>query len=120
MIDIKDTGKFLAPILLDPEKYNGKKFAAATAYYTPAELVDGWKKITGKEVHYVKTKFEVPEGPLAPETVKLLDDTMNGGLMEDYGLFGPTGRSDLEWTLKQMDDVPTTWEEFVKANEPWF
>jgi hypothetical protein len=34
MIDITDTGKFLAPILLNPKKYNGKSFTCATAFYT--------------------------------------------------------------------------------------
>jgi hypothetical protein len=41
---------------------------------------------------------------------------------EEFSYFGPTGRKDLEWTLKQMmgNEKPTTWEEFVRKNEPWF
>ena len=34
--------------------------------------------------------------------------------------FGPNGQADLEWTQAQVKDNLTTWEEFVKSNEPWF
>jgi hypothetical protein len=52
MIDITDTGKFLAPILLNPQKYNGKSFTCVIAFYSPLQLVDGWTKVTGKKVTY--------------------------------------------------------------------
>ena len=115
MIDIADTGKFLAPILLDPEKYDGKSFPAATAFYTSKEIVDVWTKITGKKVEFVQTSAEMTNAALPPEMVEGLK-----GLINDCAYYGPTGVKDLEWVLAQMDDVPTSWEDFVKANGPWF
>lgn len=118
MIDINDTGKFLVPILLDPDKYHKTSFTAATAFYTPAEMVRGWTKITGKEMKFVQADSGSSNQALPPETAKMLKD--GAGLIDEYHYYGPTGQKDLEWTLAQLDDSPTTWEKFVEANEPWF
>ena len=101
---------------MDPDKYNGKNFTAATAYYTPAEMIQVWEKVTGKKIKFAKAGF-LGSGPL-PEAAKMLKE--GEGLIEKYGMYGPTAREDLEWTLKQLDEPPTVWEDFVKANEPWF
>lgn len=117
LIDIDDTGKFPAPALLHPENYNGTNFTAATAFYTAQEMVDGWTKVTGKEVRFVALGDRSADSTL-PDAQKLqLKESLG---LTDYGYFGPTGAKDLEWTLAQMTDVPTTWEEFVKKHEPWF
>ena len=42
------------------------------------------------------------------------------GLVSDYAYYGPSGKEDLAWTLAQMDEEPTSWRDFVEANEPWF
>lgn len=115
MLDITDTGKFLAPILLDPVKYDSKAFTCATGFYTPLELVDGWTKVTGKKVLYEQS------GPA--EANRNLTAEMQHKLMkmlDDSSYFGPTGMADLKWTLAQMKEAPTSWVEFLRANEPWF
>ncbi|KAL9593035.1 MAG: hypothetical protein Q9219_007693, partial [cf. Caloplaca sp. 3 TL-2023] len=116
LIDITDTGKFLVPVLLNPDEYNGQSFTAATAFYTPAEMVEGWRKITGKRITFLQNHSE--ELGLPPEMAKMLSE--GAKLVNDYQYYGPTGRKALDWTLSQMDDKPGTWENFVKANEPWF
>lgn len=118
LIDITDTGKFLEPVLLNPDKYNGKTLTAATAFYTPQQMVDAWAKITGKNVIFIQRTGGAPMGALSPEMVKSLKEST--GLISDYSYYGPTGKKDLEWTLAQMQEEPTSWEDFVKANEPWF
>jgi hypothetical protein len=119
MIDITDTGKFLAPILLNPQKYNGKSFACATAFYTPLQLVDGWTNVTGKKVTYQQAiDVNQAKGNLTKEMHKVLKESR--GLISKYSYFGPNGRQDLEWTLAQMTETPNIWEDFVRANEPWF
>ena len=119
LISITDTGKFIAPILTNPEKYAGKVFTAATAYYTPLEMVDAWTKVTGKKVEFV----QLPHGTsrstsLSPEMRQSLQEST--GLIKDYSYYGPTGREDLEWSLAQVGEKLTSWEEFVRENEPWF
>ncbi|OBT45176.1 hypothetical protein VE00_04284 [Pseudogymnoascus sp. WSF 3629] len=118
MIDITDTGKYIAPILLDPAKYNGTRFTYATVFHTPLQLVEGWTKVTGKQVSYSLIDADASVGGFTPEMRAELKKS--AGLMDDYSYYGSTGKEDLEWTLAQVKDKLTTWEEFVQANEPWF
>jgi hypothetical protein len=117
-IDITDTGKFLEPILLNPAKYDGKNFTCATASYTPLQLVDGWTKIMGKKVVYEQTDVEKANANLTPEMQRELKKST--GLLDEYHYFGLSGEDDLRWTLAQMKEAPTTWEDFLKVNDSWF
>ncbi|KAL8880666.1 MAG: hypothetical protein Q9198_001967 [Flavoplaca austrocitrina] len=118
LIDIKDAGKFIVPALLSPDEYNGKRFTAATAFYTPAAMVEAWKKVTGKEIKLDEANPGAWGKGFPPDLLEMLKEVT--GLIEDYECYGPTGQEDLDWTLAQMDDPPTTWEKFVEENEPWF
>ncbi|KAL8719780.1 MAG: hypothetical protein Q9181_008021, partial [Wetmoreana brouardii] len=117
MIDITDTGKFVTPILLNPEKYNKTSFTAATAFYTPAAMIESWKKITGKEMKFVQA-VSASSQALPPKAAEMLK--AGAGLIEKFRMYGLTAEKDLEWTVAQLDDPLTSWEDFVKANEPWF
>ncbi|KAL4860977.1 hypothetical protein BDV12DRAFT_191380 [Aspergillus spectabilis] len=114
-IDITDTGKYLAPALSDPEKYNGARLTAASAYYSGQEIVGTWSKVSGRNVQLPRPdeyeKFAI--GPVQKGVV--------GGLLT-YGYFGPTGPEDVNWTHKQLlgGDKVTSWEEFLVRNGPWF
>lgn len=116
MIDIRDTGKFIVPILLHPENYSGASFIGATAFYTPAQLIQGWRDVTGKEIKFHRTSGGGSNLP--PEVANIMKEVV--GTIDEHRYYGVNGQKDLEWTLAQMDDSPTTWEDFVKANEPWF
>ncbi|KAH7393167.1 hypothetical protein BKA64DRAFT_755184 [Cadophora sp. MPI-SDFR-AT-0126] len=119
MIDIADTGKFIAPILLDPTRYNGKNFTCATKFLTPIQLVEGWTKVTGKTVTYsTASPDEMVSDAMTLEMRAELKKSAD--LINEFSYFGPTGQADMEWTQNQLTDRLTTWEEFVKANEPWF
>ena len=118
MIDINDTGKFLTPVLLNPAQYEGKRLTCAAAYYTPLQLVNGWAKVTGKRVVYEQTTMDDVNSNLTAEMKRELKS--NAGFMDKCSYFGPTGEDDLKWTLDQMNETPTEWEDFLKANEPWF
>ncbi len=118
LIDIRDAGKFIVPALLDPNKYNGKRFTAATAFYTPAQMVESWKKVTGKEIQLGEASDGAWGQGFPPDLLEMLKEVR--GLISEYECYGPTGQDDLEWTLAQMDDAATTWERFVQDNQPWF
>lgn len=117
MIDINDTGKYIAPVLLDPDKYNGKNFTSATQFCTPQQLIEGWTKIAGKTVTYTRSDGMTSDA-FTPEMRAELKKS--SGLFDEFSYFGPTGQADLEWTHAQLKDELITWEDFVKANEPWF
>lgn len=119
MIDITDTGKFLTPILLNATKYNGKNFTCATAFYNPLQLIEGWSKVTGIKVTYEQIGSAEKQGALTDEMHQQLKKSL--GLINIWGYFGKTGRKDLDWTLEQMSEMPTSWEEFVSGNKGhWF
>lgn len=123
LIDITEIGKYLAPILLSssPDTYNGASFVAASGYYTLAQICDGWTTITGKEVRYLDLQPGDEKFEGFPDGVKqVMKDA--AGLMRGWGLNGPTGPKDLDWTLKQVEGVGeelTSWEDFVKREPPW-
>lgn len=117
LIDIRDAGKFIAPALLNPELYHGKRFTCATAFYTLAEMAETWTKVTGKIVClHVSQKAE--EYDTLSEVQR--EELKATRALADYGYYGPTGAEDLAWTLKQVTEELRTWEEFVRDNEPWF
>ena len=120
MIDITDTGKFIAPILLNFPSVAGKSFTCATAYYTPLELCSTWSKVTGRTVTYSQVDPAIANEKLTDEMKEGLKGKDRAS--EEFSYFGPKGRKDLEWTLEQMigNEKPTAWEEFVRKNEPWF
>lgn len=101
LIDIKDTGKFITPALLQPEKYNGATFTGCAGFYTPLEIAETLSQCTGNIVAF---------------------DEVKGS--KELVYFGQKGNEDLRWTLEQMSEMEmerlTSWGEFVKANEPWF
>ena len=81
-------------------------------------MAEVWTKVTGKKVIFAQRTGGAPTGALSAEMVKSLKES--NGLVGDYSYYGPTGKKDLEWTLAQMEEKPTSWEGFVSANEPWF
>jgi NmrA-like family len=115
-IDITDIGKYLSPALRNPEKYNGARFTASTAFYSAQEIVDTWSEVSGKKI-VLPTEADIPtltDDPIKQQYARI------GNLFREWGYFGPTGQKDLEWTLAQMDEQPTTWKQFLEANGPWF
>ncbi|KAI4240544.1 MAG: hypothetical protein L6R42_011490, partial [Xanthoria sp. 1 TBL-2021] len=74
LIDIRDAGKFIVPALLDPDKYNGKRFTAATAFYTPAEMVEVWKKVTGKEIKIGQASNGAWDPGFPPDLLEMLKE----------------------------------------------
>ncbi|KAL3488074.1 hscarg dehydrogenase [Aspergillus germanicus] len=114
-IDITDTGKYLAPALHNPQKYNGARLTAASALYSAQEIVETWTRVSGRTVRLPEPE-EYEEFMIGPFQQSVL-----GGLLE-YGYFGPNGEEDVDWMHGQLmkADRVTTWEEFLVREGPWF
>lgn len=69
-------GKIIAPILIDTEKYQGKNSTCATAFYTPIQLVEGWSKVTGKQVTYK----QVGGGQIGGNMNEEMDEELKGSI----------------------------------------
>ncbi|KAH8649848.1 hypothetical protein BX600DRAFT_502226 [Xylariales sp. PMI_506] len=118
LIDIRDTGKFIEPALLDPTRYDGKNFTCATKFYTPVEMVDSWTKVTGKTVRLQSVTDGTEHSTMPEEQRRELKKA--GGLITKYSYYGPSGKADLAWTLEQLAQPPTSWERFLQDFQPWF
>ena len=81
-------------------------------------MVDSWTRVTGKKVLFVQIPGRTASASLSPAVVEMLKEST--GLINDYSYYGPTGMEDLKWTLDQVEETPTSWEDFVRTNEPWF
>ncbi|KAL3451116.1 NmrA family transcriptional regulator [Aspergillus insuetus] len=114
-IDITDTGKYLAPALHNPQKYNGARLTAASAYYSAQEIVETWSRVSGRTVRLPEPE-EYEKFMIGPFQQSVL-----GGLLE-YGYFGPSGEEDVQWMHGQLcpGDEVTAWEEFLVREGPWF
>jgi uncharacterized protein YbjT (DUF2867 family) len=117
LIDIQDTGKYLAPVLLNPDIYHGKRLTCATGYLTAPEMVETWSKVTGRAIK-LKNLESMKSSSVTTEAQSKENEAFLA--FDKYGYFGPTGEEDLFWTLEQVTEKLGTWEEFVRDNEPWF
>jgi len=114
LIDITNTGAWVAAILAEPEKYEGKVLAASEGLYTMEEVVQIMSKVTGKTVTYSQLPDEMVKGFL-PEPMKeqLFEMFL---LQRDYGYFGKDTAEQVEWAKKQTIGKLNGVEEFLVKN----
>ena len=106
-----DTGKYVGAILAEPEKYEGKLFAAATGLYSYSEIVEAMSKATGKTVQYKQLPLEVWSGFLPAESKDYLVDMFQW--IQDYGYYGPQTAELVDWSAKQARGKLTTLDEYL-------
>ncbi|KAH7406438.1 hypothetical protein DE146DRAFT_647490 [Phaeosphaeria sp. MPI-PUGE-AT-0046c] len=112
LIDITDTGKWVGAILSDPEKYNGKFFAAAEDMYTWPQACELLSKISGKTIRYQQFPDEVFKG-FFPESIS---DAMYEmwALIRDYGYYGSEQVQQVQWAKEQAQGELTSLEAWLK------
>ena len=116
LIDIMDTGKWIAGVLAQPEQYVGKTIRAATAWYTCADMARTMSKVTGKTIKHQQIPDEVFKGFLPPHTAEALLQLQQYN--RDYNYFGDKtpDREGVEWGAKQARGKLTTFEEYLEQN----
>lgn len=115
-IDITDTGKWVGAILADPDKYEGRFFAAAEKLYTMEEVAAVIGKVTGKTVRHLQLEDDVFKGVL-PEGVLKEPLFEMYVFMRDYGYFGANMREEVEWAKAQARGELVGLEEFLRAQK---
>jgi uncharacterized protein YbjT (DUF2867 family) len=111
-IDILDTGKFIAPILENPDKYAGSFFAAAEAFYTPDECAEILSRVTGKTVRHVQLPDDEVKARFPPALREALTEMWV--LNREYGYFGKEQRKLVAWAREQVGEEVTGLEAFLK------
>jgi uncharacterized protein YbjT (DUF2867 family) len=115
LIDIvADTGKFIGPILAEPEKFEGKVLSAASGLYTYGEIVQVMSRTSGKTVEY-KQVTDNPFRNMPPARADMLLSMMP--YLEECGYYGPQTKELVEATVKNAKGKLTTLEEYL-AREP--
>jgi len=109
-----DTGKWVAAILADFERYNGQVLCCATRLYSMQETVEIMSKASGKTVVYKQLPREVWSGFL-PEMMR---DHI-GDMFEHFqrsGYYGPETEERVVWSAKQARGTLTSLEEYLQAH----
>ncbi|KAI9754394.1 MAG: hypothetical protein M4579_004732 [Chaenotheca gracillima] len=109
-----DTGKYVGAILAEPDKYEGKVFAAATKLYSFEEIVEAMSKATGKTVKYNQLPESVMRGFLPPAAAEDLIQMFYW--FQDYGYYGPQSKELIEWAAQNARGKLTTLEEYLVKN----
>lgn len=107
---VADTGKFVKVALKNFDAYAGKRIHAATDYYSPSRIVAEFKEASGKEARFVQVPVDVFKGFLPPPVAQELTENML--LLEDPGYYAGAKLSH-----EDLEEKPTAWKDFVKANK---
>lgn len=114
LLDVTDTGAWIAPVLADPEAYNGKFIAAAQDLYTMEEIAGILSKVSGKTVRFTQVPDDVYKSFL-PEGMREQFFEMHL-LFRDYGYFGEGMDELVKEGRKGVKTRLNTLEEFLRNN----
>ncbi|KAF3003146.1 hypothetical protein E8E13_008783 [Curvularia kusanoi] len=114
-IDITESGKWVGAILAEPEKYEGKQFAAAAEILSMEEVVQILGRVTGKTVRYQNVPDEVFKG-FMPEGLRQELFEM-WAFQRDFGYYGTSMDEDVAWAKKQARGELTGLEAFLRKHD---
>lgn len=110
---VKDTGNFVGAILAEPDKYEGKTFCAAQAFYTLEEQVAIMSKTTGQTVVYKHVSAEEFK-----DSIPFIGEMFAQGwvALEEWGYWGPGSEESVAWAIENSRGKLTTFEEHFEEN----
>lgn len=111
-IDITDTGKWVGAILADPDKYEGKFFAAAAELLNLADAAAIVGKVTGKTVKHQQLPDEVFKGFLPEGMREPLYEMWV--LQRDYAYYGSETKELVGWAREQARGRLTGLEDYLR------
>lgn len=114
-IDITETGKWVGAVLAEPDRFEGKTFAAAAEMLTMQEVCETVSRVTGKTVRHQKLPDEVFKGFL-PEGLRQQLFEM-WVFQRDYGYYGPSMDADVRWAREKARGEVTGLEAFLRKHE---
>ncbi|PWY67994.1 hscarg dehydrogenase [Aspergillus sclerotioniger CBS 115572] len=109
-----DTGKWVAAILADFAKYEGKVLCCATALYSFTEIAETMSRVSGKTVVYRQLPEEIWRGFLPPLMVDYIADMLKS--FQDYGYYGEGTEEKVRWSAEQARGELTTLEGYLQAH----
>ncbi|KAH7087084.1 hypothetical protein FB567DRAFT_526880 [Paraphoma chrysanthemicola] len=110
----RDTGKWIAAILADFPKYEGKVLSAATELYSFNQIVDAMSKASGKPVAYNQLPEQAWRSFLPPTMQDNVAEMMQ--FFQDYGYYGEDTEGKVKWSAIQAKGKLTTLDEYFKTS----
>ncbi|KAK3712785.1 hypothetical protein LTR37_008875 [Vermiconidia calcicola] len=97
---VDDSGKFVGSILAEPDKYEGKKFCAATALYILGSIAAIMSKVSRKTIVYKQISPEGFKESLSsiPFAGEIFTEGFN--YYEEFGYFGPDTKGLVSWAAE--------------------
>jgi len=112
LIDVADdTGKWIAAVLAEPDKYQGQVLRAATREYTLDEVAQLISKATGKTVTYKQVPDEALKAVLPPAGAEQFLQMFQ--FCRDFNYFGPQQKELVEWSAEQARGNLTSFEDYL-------
>jgi len=117
MIDASnDVGLFAALALLRPEETLNQRLAGAAGLFSPNQMVEEFRAVTGKEAKYNHITYETFRSFLSASAADELVGNMQ--LIEDPGYYVGESSDFVSKTIDELVDAglrkPTTWKEYVQ------
>ncbi|KAF2162903.1 hypothetical protein M409DRAFT_68864 [Zasmidium cellare ATCC 36951] len=106
----EDGGKFVGAILAEPEKFEGKRLCAATAFYDIEEIVASLSKSSGRTIKHkqVPDVEFIKETPVMPD---LFAEYFH--YWDEFGYFGEDSENLVAWAAGHARGKLTTFDEFL-------
>ncbi|KXJ87040.1 HSCARG dehydrogenase [Microdochium bolleyi] len=115
LIDITDTGKWVAAMLAEPDRFEGKTVCAASRTYSMLEIAEALGKSTGKKVVYQQVSVEEGlkgfGGDRTPVAGMLVEMML---YQQDFGYYGAETEKEVAWGVENAKGHVTTFEEFLE------
>ncbi|KAH7021394.1 uncharacterized protein B0I36DRAFT_251543 [Microdochium trichocladiopsis] len=115
LIDITELGKWVAAILADFDKLEGKTLCAGSRQYTMLEIVEHLSASTGKKVVYKQVSSEdalqLFGGDRNPAAGVLVEMQL---YEEEFGYFGPDTDKLVRWSVENAKGHISTFEEYLQ------
>lgn len=108
-----DAGKFVGAILAQPDRYEGKTFCAATAFYTWEEAAAAMSKASGKTAVYKQVPLEEfkKDLPFFPDGYGEVF-----AYQEEFGYYGPGTEELVAWAVANARGRLSTLEEYFERH----
>ena len=87
---------------------------AATAYYTPKQIVADFEEVTGNKMRYIQISGD--------QFKSYLPEFMAEEMLQNHILLDTTGYyagASLDESLDLLEEKPVTWKEFIKKSGIW-
>ncbi|KAI5363641.1 Putative NmrA-like domain, NAD(P)-binding domain superfamily [Septoria linicola] len=110
---VGDTGKFVAAILVEPERFSGKVVRAVAREYSHEEIVGCLSRVTGKEIAYRQVRLRGAIEEMAGWEALVVEYF---GYLEKFGYFGPAQEESVERSVANVKGKLSTFKEYLEAH----